>query len=152
MLDNNFRKLLRNLRFLVVDSNGFSRSLIRMTLLQLGAQFIEEENSTVTALQRLRLSDFDVLLLDQDMPGLTGLELVRLIRTEAEPTKNPAIPIIIVTSNAEEYAVREAKLSGVAQYLLKPISPLSLGKKLEFSLLPPKPVKSLLDIYLDPNA
>ena len=139
------RKLLQNLRFLVVDSNSFSRGLVRTTLLQLGATRIEEETSTVTALTKLRAEDFDVLLLDQDMPGLTGLELVRLIRTKAEPTKKPDIPIVIITGNAQEYAIKEAKLSGVTEYLLKPFSSATLGKKLEHALLPPAPAKSLFE-------
>lgn len=123
-------KAIENASFLVVDDDRFFRSLIKTTLMQLGGYHIKDASSAVEALEQLKESTFDVLLLDHEMPGVTGLELARLIRKGNEGVLDPQIPIIIITGNTEERTVKEAKLSGVNEYLIKPISPAALEKRL----------------------
>lgn len=124
------KKAIENARFLVVDDDRFSRSLIKTTLMQLGGYKIVEQPSGAQALETLRGEDISVILLDHEMPGLTGLELARLIRKGEEGVKNKDIPIIIITGNTEARTVKEAQISGISEYLLKPISPLALEKRL----------------------
>lgn len=124
------KKAIENARFLVVDDDRFSRSLIKTTLMQLGGYKISEQPSGVQALETLRTEDISVVLLDHEMPGLTGLELARLIRKGEEGVKNKNVPIIIITGNTEARTVKEAQISGISEYLLKPISPLALEKRL----------------------
>lgn len=123
-------KAIENATFLVVDDDRFFRSLIKTTLMQLGGYHIKDASSAVEALALLKENTFDVLLLDHEMPGVTGLELTRLIRKGSEGVLDPQIPIIIITGNTEERTVREAKLSGINEYLIKPISPSALEKRL----------------------
>lgn len=124
------KKIIENTRFLVVDDDRFYRSLIKTTLMQLGAFNINEQYSSVDALNALKEEQIDVILLDHEMPGITGLELARLIRHGEAGENNKDIPIIIITGNMEERTVKEASLSGINEYLLKPISPLTLEKRL----------------------
>lgn len=123
-------KAIEKASFLVVDDDRFFRSLIKTTLMQLGGYRIKDASSAVEALEQLKENPFDVLLLDHEMPGVTGLELARLIRKGNEGVLDPQIPIIIITGNTEERTVKEAKLSGINEYLVKPISPAALEKRL----------------------
>ena len=123
-------KAIEKASFLVVDDDRFFRSLIKTTLMQLGGYRIKDASSAVEALEQLKENPFDVLLLDHEMPGVTGLELARLIRKGNEVVLDPQIPIIIITGNTEERTVKEAKLSGINEYLVKPISPAALEKRL----------------------
>lgn len=123
-------KAIEKASFLVVDDDRFFRSLIKTTLMQLGGYRIKDASSAVEALEQLKESPFDVLLLDHEMPGVTGLELARLIRKGNEGVLDPQIPIIIITGNTEERTVKGAKLSGINEYLVKPISPAALEKRL----------------------
>ena len=123
-------KAIEKASFLVVDDDRFFRSLIKTTLMQLGGYRIKDASSAVEALEQLKENPFDVLLLDHEMPGVTGLELARLIRKGNEGVLDPQIPIIIITGNTEERTVKEAKLSGINEYLVKPISPAALVKRL----------------------
>ena len=64
---------------------------------------------------------FDVLLLDESMPGMGGLETLTLIKG-----KNPALPVIMITKNEEERLMDDAIGMKIDDYLLKPINPLQI--------------------------
>ncbi|MFZ9498584.1 MAG: response regulator, partial [Bacteroidia bacterium] len=72
-------------------------------------------NNGLEALQRAAEEDFDLVLLDENMPGLSGLEtLARLKEIK------PLMPIIMVTKSEEELLMEEAIGSKIADYLIKP--------------------------------
>jgi len=77
---------------------------------------------------------FDVVLLDENMPGLSGLETLSQIKE-----KLPNLPVIMITKSEEEYIMEEAIGSKIADYLIKPVNPnqilLSLKKNLDVSRL-----------------
>lgn len=82
------------------------------------------------ALDIIKEKDFDVVLLDENMPGLTGLEtLTRLKTIKAN------IPVIMITKSEEEHLMEDAIGSKIADYLIKPVNPnqilLSLKKTLD---------------------
>jgi len=61
---------------------------------------------------------FDVVFLDENMPGMTGLETLNYIKTH-----QPALPVVMITKNEEEQIMEEAIGSRIADYLIKPLNP-----------------------------
>jgi len=78
--------------------------------------------------------NFDIVFLDENMPGLTGLETLTEIKQ-----KQPNLPVVMITKSEEEYIMEEAIGSKIADYLIKPVNPmqilLSLKKNLDHSRL-----------------
>jgi CheY-like chemotaxis protein len=103
--------------------------------------FLEKKNYTVTtcqsgteAIEIIEDQNFDIVFLDENMPGLTGLE------TLSEIKENKAhIPVVMITKSEEEYIMEEAIGSKIADYLIKPVNPnqilLSLKKNLDHTRL-----------------
>ncbi len=92
------------------------------------------EVTTVTngddALEQVRTNNFEIIFLDENMPGLSGLETLSKIKNI-----KPGIPVIMITKSEEEQIMDEAIGSKIADYLIKPVNPnqilLSLKKNLE---------------------
>ena len=79
---------------------------------------VEPVNSGADALDVLDDGEFDIVFLDENMPGLTGLETLEQIKT-----KHPSLPVVMITKSEEEYIMEEAIGSQIADYLIKPINP-----------------------------
>jgi CheY-like chemotaxis protein len=103
--------------------------------------FLENKNYKVTtaksgteALDEIKKESFDIVFLDENMPGLTGLETLTEIK-EYDAT----LPVVMITKSEEEYIMEEAIGSKIADYLIKPVNPnqilLSLKKNLDHSRL-----------------
>ena len=114
---------------LIVDDDKFSRTFIKTALYQIGIKNTKEANTTEEAVELLRSFKIDVILLDQQMPGESGLEFAKAIKNGAlEGVKNT--PIIMVTVDTKEKTVLDAKGLGIQEYLVKPISPIALKKRI----------------------
>ncbi|HEX9957048.1 MAG TPA: response regulator, partial [Fibrella sp.] len=87
-------------------------------------------NSGADALEKVEQDKFDLVLLDEMMPGMTGLETLAQIKQ-----MRPNLPVVMVTKSEEEHIMEEAIGSKIADYLIKPINPsqllLSLKKNLD---------------------
>ncbi|MBS9767405.1 MAG: bifunctional response regulator/alkaline phosphatase family protein [Flavobacteriaceae bacterium] len=87
-------------------------------------------NNGADAIEMLKEQKFDLVLLDESMPGLSGLEVVVELKKIA-----PTMPIVMITKNEEEGVMDEAIGSQIADYLLKPVNPkqilLSIKKLLD---------------------
>jgi CheY-like chemotaxis protein len=70
------------------------------------------------AIDHCRERDFDIIFLDENMPGLTGLETLSLIKEV-----NPAVPVVMVTKSEEESIMNQAIGNKIADYLIKPVNP-----------------------------
>ncbi len=103
--------------------------------------FLEQKQYKVTTCQSgteaLEIIDdvnFDIVFLDENMPGLTGLETLHEIKE-----RRANLPIVMITKSEEEYLMEEAIGSKIADYLIKPVNPnqilLSLKKNLDHSRL-----------------
>ena len=77
---------------------------------------------------------FDIVFLDENMPGLTGLETLNEIKE-----KQATLPVVMITKSEEEYIMEEAIGNKIADYLIKPVNPnqilLSIKKNLDHSRL-----------------
>lgn len=103
--------------------------------------FLEKKNYKVTtcnsgteAIDIIEDNNFDIVFLDENMPGLTGLETLNEIKE-----KKDSIPVVMITKSEEEYIMEEAIGNKIADYLIKPVNPnqilLSLKKNLDHSRL-----------------
>jgi excisionase family DNA binding protein len=101
-------------RVLVVDDEASIRDLLAKTL-ALAEYDVDTAPDGRSALERLRLYPYDLLIADLKMPGLDGLSVIR----EAKRLKAD-LPVIIITGYSTESAAIEAVNLGVAGYLTKP--------------------------------
>jgi two-component system, OmpR family, KDP operon response regulator KdpE len=104
------------IRVLLVDDEAAIRRALRPPLVELGFQ-IAEASRGEEALQLLRASAFDVVLLDINMPGIGGIETLRRIRAFA-----PRLPVLMVTVREGEEEKVEALELGADDYITKPFS------------------------------
>lgn len=81
MANKRIEKMIQGLNILIVDDNAYMRRLTRMMLTNLGAKAVLEANDGLAALEAIRNSDPDVMLLDWDMPVLNGIEVLRIVRS-----------------------------------------------------------------------
>lgn len=70
------------------------------------------------ALEIFKKKDFDLVFLDENMPGLTGLETLNEIKNI-----NPAVPVVLITKSEEEYLMEDAIGAKIDDYLIKPVNP-----------------------------
>jgi DNA-binding response OmpR family regulator len=75
-------------------------------------------NNGTDAIEQCRKHSFDLILLDEMMPGLSGLETLQKIKEIS-----PAVPIVMVTKSEEENIMDQAIGSKIADYLIKPVNP-----------------------------
>ena len=103
--------------------------------------FLEAKNYTVVtcksgqeALEELQETRVDIVFLDENMPGISGLETLNEIKI-----LNSSLPVVMITKSEEELIMEEAIGSKIADYLIKPVNPnqilLSLKKNLDHSRL-----------------
>lgn len=70
------------------------------------------------AIDKVKSGDFDLVFLDENMPGISGLDALASIKQE-----KPNLPVIMITKNEEEHIMEEAIGSKIADYLIKPVNP-----------------------------
>ena len=87
--------------------------------------FLEERGYDITpvtsgadAMEACEENHFDVVFLDENMPGMTGLETLNYIKNA-----KPSLPVVMITKSEEEFIMEEAIGSKIADYLIKPLNP-----------------------------
>lgn len=92
--------------------------------------YVATSNSGDEALDMIKAESFDIIFLDENMPGLSGLETLTEINN-----CHPGIPVVMITKSEEEAVMNEAIGSNISDYLIKPVNPnqilLSIKKNLE---------------------
>ncbi|MBC8339162.1 MAG: response regulator [Rhodospirillales bacterium] len=121
---------MSKVQVLVVDDQGFSRRLLRLILGTLGCRRVSEAKSVETAWSKIILSPPDLLIVDWEMPESSGLELVLRVRND-DDSPDPFMPIIMLTAYSELPRIVEARDAGINEYVVKPISPAALFKRLD---------------------
>lgn len=105
------------LRVLVVDDDEGLRQGLRGVLLSSGKFQVEEAFDGINALEKVEKAPFDVVILDVDMPRMTGLEALRQIKA-----LNPETIVLIMTAFATIDSAVQAVKDGAYNYLAKPVS------------------------------
>ena len=107
------------MKALVVDNDRISRAVIKRLLSHLNVDVVEADNG-LSALQQLELVDPDFLVLDIEMPVLSGLEALSAIR---QSPQRADMPVICVSASSSKENVTRMLGLGVVDYMLKPINP-----------------------------
>lgn len=112
---------------LVVDDNEVTRKLIGALMRRLGYAVADAKDG-LEAVNAAAQTDFDCILMDIDMPRMTGLEATRVIR--AMPGKIAHVPIIAITARTRPEEVDECRDAGMDGHLGKPVVVTDLDKTL----------------------
>ena len=116
------------MKILVVDDFSTMRRIIKNLLRDLGFTNTSEADDGNTALPMLQNGNFDFLVTDWNMPGMTGIELLKHVR-EDERLKD--IPVLMVTAEAKRDQIVAAAQAGVNGYVIKPFTAAVLKEKIE---------------------
>ena len=114
------------MKALVVDDSMTIRRIVIKALSMVGINDAVEAGDGSEALKATQEHDFDLILLDWNMPKLTGIDALRQLRESGKKT-----PVIMVTTEAERSRVIEAIKTGANDYLIKPFSPDQLAAKVK---------------------
>jgi two-component system phosphate regulon response regulator PhoB len=119
-----------NARVLLVDDDRDIREVVGAMLDAVGLS-VETATSAEEALERIRQERYDMLVLDWNLPGMTGIELCRVIRREQALM---GLPVLFLTAHASSKDIVEAFASGADDYVVKPFRAPELGARI-FGLL-----------------
>ncbi len=118
----------RSVKILVVDDFATMRKVVRNLLKQGGYEDIVEAEDGVMALKTLKSQKIDVVVSDWNMPNMSGLELLKAVRADAELAKTP---FLMVTAEALQDNVVAAVKAGVNNYIVKPFTAEVLNEKIK---------------------
>ena len=104
---------------LIIDDSATMRKIIKAALGKVGDFDVMEAENCHEGLEKLTATPVDLVLVDWNMPGMTGIEFVKTVRGNAALAKTP---IVMVTSNAEKEQVLAAVMAGVNDYMVKPFT------------------------------
>jgi len=118
----------KNMKILIVDDFSTMRRIIKNLLRDLGYNNVQEADDGNTALPMLKSGKFDFLITDWNMPGMTGIELLKAVRADEKLAK---LPVLMVTAEQKREQIIEAAQAGVNGYIVKPFTAATLKEKIE---------------------
>ena len=118
----------KDMKILIVDDFSTMRRIIKNLLRDLGFNNTTEADDGQTALPVLQTQKIDFLVTDWNMPGMTGLDLLKAVRAD-EKLKD--LPVLLVTAESKREQIIEAAQAGVNGYIVKPFTAATLKEKIE---------------------
>lgn len=118
----------KNMKILIVDDFSTMRRIIKNLLRDLGFSNTQEADDGLTGLPMLQSGNFDFLITDWNMPGMTGIDLLKAVRADE---KLRDLPILMVTAEAKRDQIIEAAQAGVNGYVVKPFTAAVLKEKID---------------------
>ena len=115
------------MKILVVDDFSTMRRIVKNLLSDLRFKNIDEADDGNTALPKLKSGNFDFLVTDWNMPGMTGIDLLKAVR--ADPSL-ASLPVLMVTAESKREQIIEAAQAGVNGYVVKPFTAGTLEEKI----------------------
>ena len=114
------------MRILVAEDDQLTRRLVAALLRKVANATVTEADNGDEAFAALAEDAYDLLMIDWDMPGTPGIDIVRSLRQS-----KPQLPVIMVSAVAQRDRVLEAMQAGVSDYIIKPFEPDYLLGKVE---------------------
>ena len=118
----------KNMKILVVDDFSTMRRIVKNLLKDLGFANTVDADDGKTALPILQAGGIDFLVTDWNMPGMTGIELLKAVRADPELVD---LPVLMVTAEAKREQIIMAAQAGVNGYVIKPFTAATLKEKIE---------------------
>jgi two-component system chemotaxis response regulator CheY len=116
------------MKILIVDDFSTMRRIIKNLLRDLGFNNTQEADDGNTGLPMLQTGNFDFLITDWNMPGMTGIDLLKAVRAD-DKLKN--LPVLMVTAEAKKEQIVMAAQAGVNGYIVKPFTAQTLKEKID---------------------
>lgn len=116
------------MKILIVDDFSTMRRIVKNLLRDLGFNNTQEADDGLTALPLLKKGNFDFLVTDWNMPGMTGIDLLKEVRAD---DSLKTLPVLMVTAEAKREQIIEAAQAGVNGYVVKPFTAAVLKEKIE---------------------
>jgi len=120
--------LNKDMKILVVDDFSTMRRIIKNLLRDLGFANTDEADDGNTALPMLQTGKYDFLVTDWNMPGMTGIDLLRHVRAD---DNLKTLPVLMVTAEAKRDQIVAAAQAGVNGYVVKPFTAAVLKEKID---------------------
>ena len=117
-----------SIKVLVVDDFATMRRIVKGVLKQLGFNDIIEAEDGIMAMKELQKEKVGLIVSDWNMPNMTGLDLLKAVRADAELKDTP---FLMVTAEGQKENVVQAVQAGVSNYIVKPFTPETFSAKLE---------------------
>jgi len=117
----------KDMKILVVDDFTTMRKVVRNLLKQGGYENVVEAEDGQAALRAIKSQKIDFIISDWNMPNMTGIELLKAVRADAEVS---ATPFLMVTAEALQDNVIAAVKAGVSNYIVKPFTAEVLSEKI----------------------
>jgi DNA-binding response OmpR family regulator len=146
LVPRHIEEMIRTVKVLVVDDDYNMRKVVRAMLTAIGVREICDAPDGKSGLQAIRTMAPDVVILDWQMPNVSGAEVMRAVRAPGS-FPLPNVPVIVLTGHGERACVAEAMQLGANEYLLKPVSIKALFDRLVSVLTRPRPMVRLGGYY-----
>jgi CheY-like chemotaxis protein len=137
---------LGELKVLLVDDNEHMRAIVGTILKGIGIVNLREARDGSEALEALRTWPADIAIVDFRMEPMDGVDLTRLVRNAAD-SRNPFLPIIMMTGFADRPRVEEARDSGVTELIVKPVTAGAIIDRLNAVVYRPRPFVRTADYF-----
>jgi len=118
----------KNMKVLVVDDFSTMRRIVKNLLRDLGFTNTVEADDGQTALPILEAGGIDFLVTDWNMPGMTGIDLLKAVRANPDLVD---LPVLMVTAEAKREQIIMAAQAGVNGYVIKPFTAATLKEKID---------------------
>jgi two-component system chemotaxis response regulator CheY len=116
------------MKILIVDDFSTMRRIIKNLLRDLGFTNTDEADDGSTALPMLQSGKYDFLVTDWNMPGMTGIDLLKAVRNDSNLVN---LPVLMVTAESKREQIIEAAQAGVNGYVVKPFTAATLQEKID---------------------
>jgi len=116
------------MKILVVDDFSTMRRIVKNLLRDLGFTNTVEADDGKTALPILEAGGIDFLVTDWNMPGMTGIDLLKAVRSNPDLVN---LPVLMVTAEAKREQIIMAAQAGVNGYVIKPFTAATLKEKID---------------------
>ena len=117
-----------DMKILVVDDFATMRKIVTNLLRQLGFKNIKDADDGTTALAKLKEEKFDFVISDWNMPKMSGLELLKTVKADADLKDTP---FMMVTAEALKENIIAAIQAGANDYIVKPFNASTLEEKIK---------------------
>ncbi len=137
---------LESLRVLLADDNQHMRAIVTTVLTGVGVKQVREVRDGAEGLDDLREWPADLAIVDFQMFPLDGVEFTRMVR-QTPDSRNPYLPIIMMTGHSERYRVMEARDAGVTEFVAKPLTAKSVLERIQAVIYRPRPFVRTADYF-----
>ena len=115
------------MKALIIDDSATMRKILKDALSKVADFDISDAENCDEGLVKLTTESFNLILLDWNMPGMSGIDFTKKVRSIPSLAK---IPIVMITSNAEKQHVLSAVMAGVNDYMVKPFKAEMFNEKI----------------------